>query len=291
MTTDIVKDSTDATFVQDVIEASKANLVLVDFWAPWCGPCRTLGPAIERVVKSFNGKVKLVKINVDENPHFSGQLRVQSIPAVFAFKDGQPVDGFIGALPESQVKAFVEKHVGAGGGDAIEKMLASAAESMALGDIGGAAQSYAQILQVDSKNPKALAGMARVYLKGDDFASAKETLAMIDPKDANDSDVIAVKGLMNIAAEVVDAPELDAAKNEARENPENLMAKFNLAKAHIKHGDFESAVEAIFEIMKVDLDWNEKAARHLLLKIFDALGPQSELTKTGRRRLSTILFS
>ena len=291
MTTDIVKDSTDATFVQDVIEASKTNLVLVDFWAPWCGPCRTLGPAIERVVKSFNGKVKLVKINVDENPHFSGQLRVQSIPAVFAFKDGQPVDGFMGALPESQVKAFVEKHIGAGGGDAIEKMLTSAVESMALGDIGGAAQSYAQILQVDAKNPKALAGMARVYLKGDDFVSAKEALAMIDPKDANDADVIAVKGLMNIAAEVVDAPELDAAKAEARENPENLMAKFNLAKAHIKHGDFESAVEAIFEIMKVDLDWNEKAARHLLLKIFDALGPQSELTKTGRRRLSTILFS
>lgn len=289
--TDLVKDGTDASFMQDVIEPSKEALVLVDFWAPWCGPCRTLGPAIERVVKGFNGKVKLVKINVDQNPHFSGQLRVQSIPAVFAFKDGQPIDGFMGALPESQVKAFVEKHIGGGGEDsAIGDMLDSAQESLSLGDIGGAAQSYATILQIDAKNVKALAGLARCYLKGGELDKAQALMDEI-PETEKDADVVTLRALMALSAEAGNAREPHEVKAEIGKGNDDLALNYELAQAYIKEGDFDEAIEAIFKIMQQDLDWNEKKARHLLLKIFDALGPNSEITKTGRRRLSTLLFS
>lgn len=290
--TDLVKDGTDASFMQDVIEPSKEALVLVDFWAPWCGPCRTLGPAIERVVKGFNGKVKLVKINVDQNPHFSGQLRVQSIPAVFAFKDGQPVDGFMGALPESQVKAFVEKHIGAGGAEdgAIGDMLESAQESLSLGDIGGAAQSYATILQIDSKNVKALAGLARCYMKGGELDKAQALMDEI-PETEKDADVVTLRALMTLANEANDAREPHEIKAEIGKGGDDLALNYELAQAYIKEGEFDEAIEAIFKIMQQDLDWNEKKARHLLLKIFDALGPASEITKSGRRRLSTLLFS
>lgn len=290
--TDLVKDGTDASFMQDVIEPSKEALVLVDFWAPWCGPCRTLGPAIERVVKGFNGKVKLVKINVDQNPHFSGQLRVQSIPAVFAFKDGQPVDGFMGALPESQVKAFVEKHIGAGGAEdgAIGDMLESAQESLSLGDIGGAAQSYATILQIDSKNVKALAGLARCYMKGGELDKAQALMDEI-PETEKDADVVTLRALMTLANEANDARETHEIKAEIGKGGDDLALNYELAQAYIKEGEFDEAIEAIFKIMQQDLDWNEKKARHLLLKIFDALGPASEITKSGRRRLSTLLFS
>ncbi len=290
--TDLVKDGTDASFVQDVIEPSKGALVLVDFWAPWCGPCRTLGPAIERVVKGFNGAVKLVKINVDQNPHFSGQLRVQSIPAVFAFKDGQPIDGFMGALPESQVKAFVEKHIGASGGEdgAIGDMLESAQESLSLGDIGGAAQSYATILQVDAKNVKALAGLARCYLKGGELDKAAALMDEI-PANEKDAEVVTLRALMTLANEAESAREIGAIKSEIGKGGDDLPLNYELAQAYIKEGEFDEAIEAIFKIMQKDLDWNEKKARHLLLKIFDALGSDSDITKTGRRRLSTLLFS
>ncbi len=289
--TDLVKDGTDASFVQDVIEPSKEALVLVDFWAPWCGPCRTLGPAIERVVKGFNGKVKLVKINVDQNPHFSGQLRVQSIPAVFAFKDGQPIDGFMGALPESQVKAFVEKHISGSAEDgAIGDMLESAQESLSLGDIGGAAQSYATILQVDAKNVKALAGLARCYMKGGELDKAQALMDEI-PEAEKDADVVTLRALMALANDANDAREPLEIKAEIGKSGDDLALNYELAQAFIKEGEFDEAIEAIFKIMQKDLDWNEKKARHLLLKIFDALGPASEITKSGRRRLSTLLFS
>lgn len=289
--TDLVKDGTDASFVQDVIEPSKEALVLVDFWAPWCGPCRTLGPAIERVVKGFNGKVKLVKINVDQNPHFSGQLRVQSIPAVFAFKDGQPIDGFMGALPESQVKAFVEKHISGSAEDgAIGDMLESAQESLSLGDIGGAAQSYATILQVDAKNVKALAGLARCYMKGGELDKAQALMDEI-PEAEKDADVVTLRALMALANDANDAREPHEIKAEIGKSGDDLALNYELAQAFIKEGEFDEAIEAIFKIMQKDLDWNEKKARHLLLKIFDALGPASEITKSGRRRLSTLLFS
>lgn len=289
--TDLVKDITDAQFASDVIAASDNTPVLVDFWAPWCGPCRTLGPAIESVVNSYGGKVKLVKINIDQNPHYAGQLGVKSIPAVFAFKNGQAIDGFMGALPASQIKAFVDKLVGSGSADGVDKLLASAEESLALNDIGDAAQSYAQILQIDSANLKALVGLASCYLKGDDIEKASELLAQIPTDKANEGEVIALRALISLSNEAQGAAEPQELLAQLRGNQEDLQARFDLARAYIKHGDFEGAIEALFVIMNRDLDWNQKQARHLLLKIFDALGNNSEVTKTGRRRLSSLLFS
>ncbi|KAF0115267.1 MAG: putative thioredoxin [Hyphomonadaceae bacterium] len=290
---DLVKDITDAHFASDVIEASDTVPVLVDFWAPWCGPCRTLGPAIESVVQSYGGKVKLVKINIDQNPHYAGQLGVKSIPAVFAFKKGQAVDGFMGALPASQIKAFVDKLVGSGSdsGDGVEKILASAEESLSLDDIGGAAQSYAQVLQIDSANLKALVGLAHCYLKGDDIEKASELLAQIPADKASESEVVALRALISLSHDAQGAAEPKELLTILRGNQEDFQARFDLARAYIKHGDFEGAIEALFVIMNRDLDWNQKQARHLLLKIFDALGNNSEITKAGRRRLSSLLFS
>lgn len=294
MAKEFVKDVTDASFVSDVIEQSNKTLVLVDFWATWCGPCRTLGPIIERVVNSYNGKVRLAKVNVDENPHFAGQLRVQSIPAVYAFLNGQPVDGFMGALPESQVKAFIEKNLTnapQGEEEEIEENFEEAAKAaFASGDVGGAAQNYAKLLQQDPQNVVALSGLARCYLKTGDLERAKEFIAAI-PANSNDADVVAVKALVALADDAKDAGDVKELLETTRSEPENLMHKYNLARAYIKNGDFESAVEQIFNILKVDLDWNAKSARHLLLKIFEAMGSQSEITKAGRRRLSSILFS
>jgi putative thioredoxin len=287
MASEYVKDATDQTFAIDVIEASKENLVLVDFWAPWCGPCRTLGPNLERVVNGFKGAVKMVKVNVDQNPHFSGQLRVQSIPAVFAFKDGQPIDGFMGALPESQLKAFVEKHVGEPKAGGVEVMLAAANESLGLGEIGGAAQSFAQVLEVDRGNKDALLGMAKCYFQG---GQIDEAARIIDALEVN-TETTSLKAQIALALECSDAGDIDTLEAQEKSSPENLMIKLDLARSLVKNGDFETAIDKLFEIMKIELDWNDKAARIFLLKIFDALGNSSEITRFGRRRLSTLLFS
>jgi|APTNR8051073442_1049403.scaffolds.fasta_scaffold00636_15 putative thioredoxin len=286
-----VKDITDANFAADVITESNTVPVLVDFWAPWCGPCRTLGPAIEGVVNSFGGKVKLVKINIDQNPHYAGQLGVKSIPAVFAFKNGQPIDGFMGAIPTSQIKEFVDKLVGSQSVGGVDKILELAEESLALNDLGGAAQSYAQILQIDSANVKALVGLAHCYLKGDEIDKATDLLAQIPSDKATDSDVLAIKALIGLAQGAIGAGEPNEILAKLRLDPENLDMRFALAQAYIKHGDFDGAIEALFVIMNRDLDWSEKKARHQLLKIFDALGNGSETTRNGRRRLSSLLFS
>jgi putative thioredoxin len=285
-----IKQATDKSFMDDVVKASLETPVLVDFWAPWCGPCRTLTPIIEKVVLATKGKVKLVKINIDENPAYAGQLRVQSIPAVFAFKDGKPVDGFMGAQPESQIKAFVERLIGEIP-SGIEELLAAGAESLALDDIGGAAQSYAQAASLDPENAKALAGLARCYLIGGDIDRARDVLAAIPKDKAKDSDVIAVTAQLALIDAAAGAGDPRPLESTLAANPDDHQARFDLALARIGTGDLAGAAEALLEIIARERNWKEDAARKQLLQVFEAAGPNSEVARSGRRRLSAILFS
>jgi len=287
---DIIKDATDASFMADVIEASKTTPVIVDFWATWCGPCRQLGPALEKAVAAAKGAVKLVKIDIDKNPAYAGQLRVQSIPAVFAFVDGRPVDGFMGALPDSQVKQFVDRLAkqGGGGGSPIDQLLDMARESLELGDLGGAAQAYAQVLQAEPQNVKALGGLARLYQQSGDLERAREILEMA-PADAKDPDLDGVRAALALAAE---APSETAAfEQRIAADPNDHEARFELAKALAAGGFMAEAVDHLLEIVARDRAWNDEAARKQLLTVFEAAGPMSEVAKQGRRKLSSILFS
>jgi putative thioredoxin len=287
---DIIKDTTDASFIDDVVEASKTTPVIVDFWATWCGPCRQLGPALEKAVTAAKGAVKLVKVDIDKNPAYAGQLRVQSIPAVFAFVDGRPVDGFMGALPDSQVKDFVAKiaKLGKGGASPLDDLLALAKESLDLGDMGGAAQAYAQVLQADPANVKALGGLARVYMSSGDAERAQEIVAMA-PADAKDPELDSVRAALALAAE---APS-DTAQFEKRlaADADDHEARFELAKALAGKHRLEQAADHLLTIVEKDRGWNDEAARKQLLTVFEAAGHSSEIARNGRRRLSAILFS
>ena len=291
-TADLIKDGTDAGFVADVIEASKTQPVIVDFWATWCGPCRQLTPALEKAVAAAKGAVKLVKVDVDKNPHVAGQLRVQSIPTVYAFVDGRPVDGFQGALPDSQVKAFIDRVAKAGpapsGADEIEALLAMAAESMGVNDLGGAAQAYAGVLQLDPENTKAIAGLARVYLNTGDLERAEEVLQMAGPL-AKDPELDSVRTALKLAA----AAPSDFAPFEQRlqADPDDHEARFGLAEALAGAGRLDEAVDALLTLFAKERDWNDGAARKKLVEIFEAAGPTSDVAKTGRRRLSSLMFT
>jgi putative thioredoxin len=288
---DIIKDATDASFVADVVEASKEQPVIVDFWATWCGPCRQLGPALEKAVAAAKGAVKLVKVDIDKNPTYAGQLRVQSIPAVFAFVDGRPVDGFMGALPESEVRAFVDKLAKSakGGTSPVDDLLKLARESLEVGDMGGAAQAFAQILQADPENPKALGGLAKVYLASGDAERAGEVLAMA-PEGAKDPDLDSVRAALALAAET---PPSDTADIEARvaKDPDDHQARFELAAALAGRHKLAEAADQLLTIIEKDRTWNDEAARKQLLTVFEAAGAMSEVARNGRRRLSSILFS
>ena len=285
----LIKDGTDASFMADVIEESRKQPVIVDFWATWCGPCRQLTPALEKAVLAAKGAVKLVKIDVDKNPRFAGQLRVQSIPTVYAFKNGQPLDGFMGALPESQIKAFIDKLGGAApGGDDVAELLTLAAESLAVNDVGGAAQAYAQVLQLDPENAKAIAGLARAYLSGGDADRAREILDMA-PADSRDPELAGVRAALELASGP--AGDLAALERRLQADPHDHEARFELAQGLAGQGRLEQAVDHLLHIVKADRGWNDEAARKQLLKIFEAAGPMSEVAKTGRRKLSTVLFA
>lgn len=288
---DLVKDGGDASFMTDVIEPSREVPVLVDFWAPWCGPCRQLGPTIERAVLAAEGAVKLVKINIDENPGVAGQLRIQSIPAVIAFKDGQPQDGFMGALPESQIKEFIARLTGTVDAGEIEALIERANQALAAGDPGGAAQDFATALQMDGENDQAIAGLARVHLAAGDAAQAKAILDSAPEAKKTAPAIAAVRASMELAGEVDGAPDLASSQTTVGQRPTDPAAHFDHARSLLASGDMGAAVDALLESISLDKDWSEGAARQLLLRVFEAAGPDAELVKAGRRRLSSMLFA
>lgn len=297
--TDLVKDSSDLAFMADVIEVSKETPVVVDFWAPWCGPCKQLMPALERQVKAVGGKVKLVKINIDENPGVAGQLGVRSIPAVFAFKDGEPVDGFMGAQPESELSKFIARLSGdVDPKDEAETLVLRARDSLTAGDPGGAAQDFAQALQLDPESGSALAGLARVYL---DMGNRDMAAEMIQNATGALSDHPEVTSIRSELALGESAPEPDVPAQEDTElrdaeasvaaDETNLDARLVFAKVLAARGRRAEAVDHLIYSIGRDRMHNDEAARHFLLTIFEAEGPESEVAIDGRRRLSSILFA
>jgi putative thioredoxin len=290
---DLIKDSGTKTFAADVIEASRKGPVIVDFWAPWCGPCKQLTPTLEKAVRAAGGSVKLVKVNIDDNPELAQHLRIQSIPTVYAFKNGQPVDGFAGALPESQVKAFIERLAGPIGPSPIDALIAEAEAMISQGDAGGAAQLFAGALQEEPGEPRAIAGLARCYLKNGDFIRARQTLELAPPEVRKHQAISSVQAELDLAETAQQAPAGATASLEAAvaADPKNHQARYDLAIALIAAGDRQRAMDELLDIVKRDRKWNEEAARKQLVTLFEALGPTHELTIAGRRRLSSILFA
>ncbi|MCA0302672.1 MAG: co-chaperone YbbN [Proteobacteria bacterium] len=294
---DLIKDSDQTKFAKDVLEASRTVPVIVDFWAPWCGPCKTLQPTIEKVVKAANGAVKLVKINIDQNQMLAQQLRIQSIPAVYAFFGGRPVDGFMGAVPESQVKQFVDNLVQAtggaapGGGNEIAELLEHAKAAVAQNDLDLAVRVYSEILGLDPTNVTALAGIARYHVASGDLEQAKELLAQVEAKDKGNSDVAAVQAAIDLAEKAKEAGPLDELKAKAAADPKDMQSRLDLAMAYWAANQRQEAIDELLAMIKADRKWNEDAARQQLLKFFEALGFSDPLAVDGRKRLSTILFS
>jgi putative thioredoxin len=289
-----IKDSSLETFAADVLEASRQVPVIVDFWAPWCGPCKTLGPALEKAVADANGAVKLVKVNIDENQEIARQLRIQSIPTVYAFKNGQPVDGFMGAIPDSQIRTFVQQLAGGevhGGADHAADLLAAADEAFAAGDIAAAAQAYGHVLQDEPGHPKAVAGLASCYLKTGDIERAKKTLQLVRPDGASDEAVRAVEAELALRERAPDAADTTNLTARLEANPNDLQARYDLALALDAKGDREGALNALLEIVRRDRKWNDDGARKHLVTLFEAMGPTDPRTLDARRRLSAILFS
>ena len=286
-----VKDTTTQTFVKDVIEESKRQPVLVDFWAEWCGPCKQLAPVLEKVVKAAKGKVKLVKMDIDKHPSIPGQLGIQSIPAVFAFVNGQPIDGFLGALPESQVLAFIERVTKDRLGGEEQDLLKSADEALAKGDAAAAADLYAQLLAQDSGNVAALAGLARAYLQTGAVEQAKQTLALVPEAKRNDAAVAAARAALDLLEQAKSVGPITELEQKVAANPLDHQARFDLAVALNSKGERQAAIDHLLEIVKRDRKWNDDGARKQAVQFFEAWGPTDEATVAGRKRLSSILFS
>ena len=289
---DIIKDGSTATFMADVIDASRQVPVIVDFWAPWCGPCKQLGPMLEKIVRQANGSVRLVKINVEENQALAGQMRVQSIPAVFAFSGGQPVDGFMGALPEKELREFISRIAGPSNEQQqIEQLIEAAQAAMAEKDFATASQMFGAILQVDRENISALAGLAKCQLEAGDMAGAEATLAMVPADNQQDAEVASARAALELASQPSDSEEITRLRDQLAQSEKDHQARYDLATALNAAGNREEALDHLIEIVRTDRNWNDEAARKQLVKFFEAWGHADELTVSGRRRLSSILFS
>ncbi|MBR9864554.1 MAG: thioredoxin [Rhodobacteraceae bacterium] len=290
---DLITDGSEATFMQDVIETSQTTPVIVDFWAPWCGPCKTLGPALEDAVTAAGGRVKMVKINVDENQMLAGQLRVQSIPTVFAFHEGKPVDAFQGALPPSEVKTFVEKIAALAGepDNGLDDAVAAAEEMFEQGEIEDAAQTFAAIVEEDPSHAAAYAGLVKSYLALGAADQANALLENVPAAIAQDTAILAVKAQAELAATAADAGETAElrAKLDADEN--DHQARLDLAMALLGEGKTEEAVAQLLDIFRRDREWNDGAAKAQLFKVFDSLGPTDPVAQNGRRKLSSMIFA
>ena len=288
---DAIKDGDTASFAVDVIEASREVPVIVDFWAPWCGPCKTLGPTIEKAVKASGGQVKLVKINVDENQELAQQLRVQSIPAVFAFNDGKPVDGFVGAQSESQVKAFIQRLTGDAGPSPIERALEQGEAALVAGEVDAAADIFGQILRADAESSRAIAGLCQCLIESGEWEEARQMLDGLEGKLATEPAIQSARAALELAEQSADVGDVSALRAQLEADGNDHEARLELSKALFAAGQREAAVEQLLESISRDRNWSEEAARKQLLTLFEAFGHADELTVSARRRLSSILFS
>jgi putative thioredoxin len=288
---ELIRDTTTAGFSADVVRESRNQPVLVDFWAPWCGPCRQLTPALEKVVREAKGRVKLVKMNIDEHPSIPGQLGIQSIPAVIAFKNGQPVDGFMGAVPESQIRDLIDRVAGADSGNRIEAALAAASEARGKGDLHAATELYSAVLAEAPDNIDAAAALANILYESGDAEGAGEILAGIPADKADHPELVAIRARMELDKEVAALGNPAELEQRLAANPRDHQARFDLAMIQNARGDREAAADNLLAIMKADRAWKDDGARHQLLRFFEAWGMMDEATLAARRKLSSLLFS